>query len=907
MTSPKTLITAHIGADFDAFGSIIAASKIYSDSWLVWPGTTDDHLNHFVQDTLPSLKGKHFVSSFEEIPEKEWKKIETLVVVDTRKFSRLKHIQSLLDWFQLKPNESNGEKEGEKGKVKDDTSIKRKNGLKIIGYDHHPPTAEDLPCDPLTYKEWGSASSILTMEIAKMNGDFVKENEKEDKKKIEISGEEATWISLGIYQDTGNFTYSNTTRFDLEAASYLRKVEGFNSDFIFEYLNGGKSSSSSQMWELDEGMLSVYASLASSAKNYQIGEEEIVIAEVNSEEYVNNFATLVQGLAEKEDIENLFCIGRLSDRCVIVGRSRSKESVNVGFFCKFFGGGGHHCAASASIKNLTPFQIKQQLMGHLKVHLGGFKDKKVSDYMIQPALYVNPLDSAGKALELFQKNPKVKRLIVLNEERENIGWIDRSITESSEKGKENSIQEFIHPQSTFLLESDSIDSAIQLISTNQSVIPVYDTKDKNRKLNGVITRKDLEFMEESSGSSPLFPSQKKSILSHLTKSYPEYSRFLEKFSKFLESKGKLEGFVIGRFVREVLMERRRDIDECFPVILLDNEQDPIKISKEFVSQNDEFKQTEEEGTVFIRSKGIKVQVFSSKFPKEGEALSYLKNETQSMDFTIDSLAFDLNAERFGEIIDDYGGEKDINMKTVQVIHSSSFEDNPNRIVMALLLEIDLDFSLGKQTEKLIRSTMSNSSFDQLFKQSSFSATFKKVLDHPKSFEILKSMEKRFHLLGGIHNSLKQTYQEGRLVRICEVLDAIDKLQLPIRPLRWKAVFLTLVEKLKDAEVDEIMNNIGFPKDNIEDIREMRVEFREVIGKLKKWNKESEKKEEKDSFAQLSQLIGDTKLEPMIEIIASQREYQNIILCWLFGSNQSNHEAHHHSSSSSSQKIDPVSD
>jgi len=42
---------------------------------------------------------------------------------------------------------------------------------------------------------------------------------------------EATWLALGIYEDTGGFLYDNTTPLDFEAVAYLRSKK-FDVHFI---------------------------------------------------------------------------------------------------------------------------------------------------------------------------------------------------------------------------------------------------------------------------------------------------------------------------------------------------------------------------------------------------------------------------------------------------------------------------------------------------------------------------------------------------------------------------------------------------------------------------------------------------------------------------------------------------
>jgi tRNA nucleotidyltransferase (CCA-adding enzyme) len=57
-------------------------------------------------------------------------------------------------------------------------------------------------------KPWGSTTAILMAEI--MEDELI------------LTTDEATILGLGIYEDTGSFTFASTTEHDLAAAAWLR-------------------------------------------------------------------------------------------------------------------------------------------------------------------------------------------------------------------------------------------------------------------------------------------------------------------------------------------------------------------------------------------------------------------------------------------------------------------------------------------------------------------------------------------------------------------------------------------------------------------------------------------------------------------------------------------------------------
>ncbi|MBA4357653.1 MAG: polya polymerase, partial [Desulfovibrio sp.] len=153
----RTVITAHANADFDALAAMIAASRLYPDAVLIFPGSQEKNLrNFYIQSTTYLFNFKHFKDI-------DPAAVELLVVVDTRQRSRLTHVQPLLD----------------------------RPGIKIHVYDHHPDTEEDLKADFSRVVPWGSSTTILVHEMIARN--------------VVPTVEEATVLGLGIFEDTGSF------------------------------------------------------------------------------------------------------------------------------------------------------------------------------------------------------------------------------------------------------------------------------------------------------------------------------------------------------------------------------------------------------------------------------------------------------------------------------------------------------------------------------------------------------------------------------------------------------------------------------------------------------------------------------------------------------------------------------
>jgi len=79
----------------------------------------------------------------------------------------------------------------------------------------------------------------------------------------------------------------------------------------------------------------------------------------------------------------------------------------------------------------------------------------------------------------------------------------------------------------------------------------------------------------------------------------------------------------------------------------------------------------------------------------------IKDDLARRDLTINAMAVELG-ERFGELLDPYGGRKDLGRRLIRVLHENSFTDDATRIWRALRYEQRLDFNLEPDTEKWLQ-------------------------------------------------------------------------------------------------------------------------------------------------------------------------------------------------------------
>jgi len=83
----------------------------------------------------------------------------------------------------------------------------------------------------------------------------------------------------------------------------------------------------------------------------------------------------------------------------------------------------------------------------------------------------------------------------------------------------------------------------------------------------------------------------------------------------------------------------------------------------------------------------------------------LKMDLYRRDFTVNTLAVALNPDSFGQLIDFFGGQRDIKDKVIRVLHNLSFVEDPTRILRAIRFEQRFGFRIGKQTAGQIRNAV----------------------------------------------------------------------------------------------------------------------------------------------------------------------------------------------------------
>jgi len=95
------------------------------------------------------------------------------------------------------------------------------------------------------------------------------------------------------------------------------------------------------------------------------------------------------------------------------------------------------------------------------------------------------------------------------------------------------------------------------------------------------------------------------------------------------------------------------------------------------------------------------------------APSGLLDDLRRRDFTVNSMALDLSASHFGEIVDPGEGRADLRRGLIRVLHDRSFVDDPTRIFRALRFANRLGFEVEAATAGLMHQAVAGGGVDRL--------------------------------------------------------------------------------------------------------------------------------------------------------------------------------------------------
>jgi tRNA nucleotidyltransferase (CCA-adding enzyme) len=287
------VITTHKNVDFDALASVFAAKVLFPKAAAMLPTSLNANVRDFLsihKDLFPFVTARDL----------ELNDIKRLIVVDASHWVRIEFRERFIE----------------------------RNDLELFVIDHHEPgdiRATNLICRPV-----GSAVTLILARIREQG-------------LIPLSPIQATLFISGIYEDTGNLSFPNTTAEDARAAAFLLD-QGADLNLVRDLLRTAYNPAQKEtLFEMlrDERRIS--------EKGY-----EVCVSLLTIEGHFPGLSLVVDMYHDINGADATFGIFVDPERkqAIVIGRSQP-DTLDIGTIMRRLGGGGHPNAGSAIMKSWT--------------------------------------------------------------------------------------------------------------------------------------------------------------------------------------------------------------------------------------------------------------------------------------------------------------------------------------------------------------------------------------------------------------------------------------------------------------------------------------------------------------------------------------------------------------------------
>jgi tRNA nucleotidyltransferase (CCA-adding enzyme) len=337
----EDVIATHGNTDFDAFGAMLAARRLYPNAVVCVAGSLNRNVREFSRLHAEQL-------DVVEAARLDLDAIRRLIVVETTHAPRL----------------------GELERVALDPAVEK------VVFDHHDVELPDwVNPETTVLSRDGALTTTLVGILAE--------------REIAVTPLEATAFALGIHEDTGSLTYPSSTQRDAEALAWCLR-HGAYQHLVAAYLHMPLSSE-------ERDLLSA---LLDATETHDVRGVQVLLAAVKWPQYVDGVSNLAHKLVDLTDCKALVCLTEMEDRVFAVIRSRTPE-VDSARVAEALGGGGHAQAASA-ISRLSLDEARAAALERLQEATR--EPIRAREVMSAPARTVSPEETVARAMVLCQRH-----------------------------------------------------------------------------------------------------------------------------------------------------------------------------------------------------------------------------------------------------------------------------------------------------------------------------------------------------------------------------------------------------------------------------------------------------------------------------------------------------------------------
>lgn len=669
------VILTHEKADFDAVASQLGAKKLSPDSVALLPRSVNRNVQQFLNlywDALPFTRAE------------EWRRrqVSSVILVDTQSVGSIR-------------------------------GMPKEPSVRVI--DHHAiQTAR-----PGWHYQVEAVGATTTLLVEKLQEDGVR-----------LTAEEATLLLLGIYEDTGSLMYDTTTVRDARAAAWLLE-QGAQLAVARRFLSVALSEAQQQL----------YDDLLRGTEWLRDQERPIALAMATAPpDFEDEISSVAHRLRDTLTPDGLFVLVQLSDGVQVVARS-SSDGVDVSEVARALGGGGHSRAAAAMVVDGTLATVRERLLAALPAAIKPMT--RVAAIMSHGLVTINETTPVVEAAALMQRLGHEGYPVLSTDTGDIIGLLTRRSVDramSHELGH-LPVGQIMQAGQISVTPDDSIEAVQRLMATEGwGQIPVVAASgEAESQPVGIVTRTDV--LNALSLPAPAEPEP--DMRQRLARSFSPELWALVRVVSAAAGELRMPVYFVGGLVRDILLGKSpTDLDivvEGDAIELVEHLRarfggelhshsrfgtakwsvDPVMWAK-IESEARALSTTVDERELFRIAMTVPGEVTTppmidfvtarKEFYKRPTALpdverGSIKLDLHRRDFTINTLAVRLDGAYLGQLLDFYGGQRDLQRGLIRVLHSLSFVDDPTRILRAVRLEQRLDFAIEPNTAELIAAAL----------------------------------------------------------------------------------------------------------------------------------------------------------------------------------------------------------
>lgn len=258
-------------------------------------------------------------------------------------------------------------------------------------------------------------------------------------------------------------------------------------------------------------------------------------------------------------------------------------------------------------------------------------------------------------------------------------------------------------------------------------------------------------------------------------------------------------YVVGGWVRDVLLKRKREIQDIDFVCIGSGIELAEKVCNE-LGNNAILKVFKNFGTAMISFNGDNYEFVGARkesYRKDSRKPivedGTLEDDQNRRDFTINAMAIQLNSKNYGQFLDPFNGVQDLEKKIIKTPHNPdvTFDDDPLRMIRAIRFATQLNFNIDDKTLdaikrnafrlEIISQERITDELNKIILTTAPSTGFKLLF----SSKLLHQFFPEFCMLHGVEKINNHSHKDN-FFHTLEVLDNISKTSNDLW-LRWGAI------------------------------------------------------------------------------------------------------------------------